>query len=102
LTKERIDDLLNCIFKKISNGYFELIIGVVSQKGGVGKSTLARLIAREYAQAGWRVKIADLDIQQCTAFSWQARRPRTIRSRLSRSSASAPWRKRCRPPTPMT
>ncbi|PJK27855.1 ParA family protein [Minwuia thermotolerans] len=51
-----------------------MIIGVVSQKGGVGKSTLARLVAREYAQAGWRVKIADLDIQQGTAFSWQARR----------------------------
>lgn len=51
-----------------------MIIGIVSQKGGVGKSTLARLIAREYAQAGWRVKIADLDIQQGTAFSWQARR----------------------------
>jgi len=26
-----------------------LIIGVVSQKGGVGKSTIARLIARELA-----------------------------------------------------
>lgn len=56
------------------NGFRTLIIGVVSQKGGVGKSTLARLIAREYAQAGWHVKIADLDIQQGTAFSWQARR----------------------------
>lgn len=51
-----------------------MIIGIVSQKGGVGKSTLSRLIAREYAQANWHVKIADLDIQQGTAFSWQARR----------------------------
>jgi chromosome partitioning protein len=51
-----------------------LIIGVVSQKGGVGKSTVARLIAREYATAGWNVKIADLDIQQGTSFSWQGRR----------------------------
>ncbi len=51
-----------------------LFIGAVSQKGGVGKSTLARLIAREYALAGWNVKIADLDIQQGTSFSWQARR----------------------------
>lgn len=51
-----------------------LIVGVVSQKGGVGKSTLARLIAREYALAGWRVKIADLDVSQGTSFNWQSRR----------------------------
>ncbi|GAB5480143.1 MAG: ParA family protein [Marinobacter nauticus] len=51
-----------------------LMIGMVSQKGGVGKSTLARLIAREYAQAGWRVKIADLDISQGTSTDWKQRR----------------------------
>jgi len=34
-----------------------VLVGMVSQKGGVGKSTLARLLAREYAQAGWKVKI---------------------------------------------
>ena len=36
-----------------------VMIGVVSQKGGVGKSTISRLVAREYAAAGWTVKIAD-------------------------------------------
>ncbi|MSP49949.1 MAG: hypothetical protein EXQ95_11580 [Alphaproteobacteria bacterium] len=51
-----------------------LLVGVVSQKGGVGKSTIARMVAREYARAGWRVKIADLDIAQGTSFNWQARR----------------------------
>ena len=50
------------------------IIGVVSQKGGVGKSTLSRLVAREYAAARWSVKIADLDISQGTSFNWQSRR----------------------------
>jgi chromosome partitioning protein len=54
-----------------------LVIGTISQKGGVGKSTLARLIAREYAHAGWNVKIADLDIQQGTSFAWQGRRLRS-------------------------
>lgn len=49
-------------------------IGVVSQKGGVGKSTLCRLIAREYAAADWNVKIADMDIKQSTSFNWNARR----------------------------
>ena len=44
-------------------------IGMVSQKGGVGKSTLSRLVAREYALAGWNVKIADLDVSQGTSFN---------------------------------
>lgn len=51
-----------------------VILGVISQKGGVGKSTVARLIAREYAAANWNTKIADLDIQQGTSFAWQGRR----------------------------
>ncbi len=50
------------------------ILGVVSQKGGVGKSTVARLVAREYATAGWQVKIADMDVSQATSYYWQSRR----------------------------
>lgn len=50
------------------------IIGFVSQKGGVGKSTLARLIAREAAAGGLAVKIGDLDTQQTTTTMWAARR----------------------------
>lgn len=51
-----------------------LILGIVSQKGGVGKSTLARLVACEYASSGWAVKIADMDTSQGTSSHWQARR----------------------------
>lgn len=51
-----------------------IIIGIVSQKGGVGKSTIARLIAREFASNDWSVKIADMDIQQGTSFQWYKRR----------------------------
>ena len=50
------------------------IVAMVSQKGGVGKSTLARLLAREFAALGWNVKIADLDISQSTSFKWRTRR----------------------------
>lgn len=50
------------------------LIGAISQKGGVGKSTFARLIAREYAAAGWDTKIADLDIAQATSTKWKQRR----------------------------
>lgn len=51
-----------------------MILGFISQKGGVGKSTLARLVAREYAAAGWNVKIADLDPGQGTSYKWLHRR----------------------------
>ena len=50
------------------------IIGVGSQKGGVGKSTTCRAIATTYAKAGWNVKVADLDINQSTSFTWLQRR----------------------------
>jgi chromosome partitioning protein len=50
------------------------VIAFISQKGGVGKSTLSRGVAREAAKAGLRVKIADLDIQQGTCVAWQQRR----------------------------
>lgn len=51
-----------------------LIIGVVSQKGGVGKSTIARLIASQYASNEWEVKIADMDLAQGTSTNWNRRR----------------------------
>lgn len=46
------------------------IIGMVSQKGGVGKSTLARMMAREFVAGGLTTKIADLDTQQQTCTHW--------------------------------
>ena len=51
-----------------------ITIGIVSQKGGVGKSTIARLVACEFARNEWIVKIADMDIQQGTSFQWYKRR----------------------------
>lgn len=50
------------------------IVGFVSQKGGVGKSTLARALAREAAAGGLSVKIADLDHEQGTSTNWARRR----------------------------
>lgn len=52
------------------------IIALISQKGGVGKSALARLLAVEFLRAGWAVKIADLDTMQGTSTKWKARRDR--------------------------
>jgi chromosome partitioning protein len=50
------------------------VIAFVSQKGGVGKSTLSRGLAREVAKGGLNVKIADLDTQQGTSVEWHRRR----------------------------
>ena len=50
------------------------VIGVVSQKGGVGKSTLARMTAREFVSGGMQAKIADLDTQQQFCAKWAGRR----------------------------
>ena len=50
------------------------VIGIVSQKGGAGKSTVVRLLARELAHNAMRVKIADLDTQQTTCTGWASDR----------------------------
>lgn len=47
-----------------------IIIGIVSQKGGVGKSTISRALATEYARNEWEVKIADTDLSQSTVTNW--------------------------------
>jgi chromosome partitioning protein len=45
-----------------------------SQKGGVGKSTLARSTAIAVAYAGRKVLLADFDVDQRTCMRWQAQR----------------------------
>lgn len=47
-----------------------LKIGIISQKGGVGKSTISRLLAVEYSRNQWEVKIADMDLSQGTVTEW--------------------------------
>ncbi len=49
-------------------------IAVVSQKGGVWKSTISRMIAKEATDEDWSVHIADLDFQQQTTTKWVGRR----------------------------
>ncbi|KND59396.1 Chromosome (plasmid) partitioning protein ParA [Candidatus Burkholderia verschuerenii] len=50
------------------------VVAFVSQKGGVGKSTLASALAREAAAGGLRVNVADLDTQQGTTVDWHRQR----------------------------
>lgn len=51
-----------------------IIVALVSQKGGVGKSTLARALAAVAAHGGLAVTLADLDLQQRTSMRWGSAR----------------------------
>jgi chromosome partitioning protein len=51
-----------------------MIISVVSQKGGVGKSSISRTLAVEFTRAGWQVLLADIDAQQTTSNRWSEKR----------------------------
>jgi chromosome partitioning protein len=51
-----------------------IVVSFVSNKGGVGKSTLARALAVEAARGGTRVLLADVDEGQHTSLKWNARR----------------------------
>lgn len=46
------------------------IIAFISQKGGVGKSTLARALATEATNKKLKILLADLDHQQSTSYEW--------------------------------
>jgi chromosome partitioning protein len=52
------------------------LVCFLSQKGGVGKSALARVLAVAAARAGKRVLLADFDLDQLTCLEWNAARLR--------------------------
>lgn len=58
-----------------------VVVSFVSQKGGVGKSSLARALAAVGGHAGIKLLLADLDPQQKTVTRWQ---------RLREKNPSAP------------
>lgn len=51
-----------------------MIISFISQKGGVGRSTLARAVAVELIRSGKKTHLADLDSRQQTSAKWAERR----------------------------
>lgn len=50
------------------------IVALISQKGGVGKSAVARALAREATNGDIKTKLADLDLEQATSAEWHRRR----------------------------
>ncbi|MFS8541303.1 MAG: Mrp/NBP35 family ATP-binding protein, partial [Tissierellales bacterium] len=51
-----------CTIKNNPNNHVKNIIGVMSGKGGVGKSTVSSLIAKELNEKGYKVGVLDADI----------------------------------------
>ncbi|MEE9326708.1 MAG: ParA family protein [Cocleimonas sp.] len=51
-----------------------MIISFLGQKGGTGKSSIARAVAVEFVRSSWVVHVADMDIIQKTTFNWAGRR----------------------------
>jgi len=52
------------------------LVSFVGQKGGVGKSALARLLSVDAARTGRKVLLADFDLEQLTCLEWNAVRLR--------------------------
>jgi len=52
------------------------IVSFVGQKGGVGKSTLARVLAVAAARQKYKVLIGDFDLEQLSCIEWSATRLR--------------------------
>ena len=52
------------------------IIAIANQKGGVGKSTLARVLAVAAARQEYKVLLGDFDLEQLSCIEWSATRLR--------------------------
>jgi chromosome partitioning protein len=52
------------------------LVSFIGQKGGVGKSSLARLLSVGAARDGQKVLLADFDLEQLTCLEWNALRLR--------------------------
>jgi chromosome partitioning protein len=69
--------IANCRERRdVKQDFSTRLVSFVGQKGGVGKSSLARLLAVEAARKGQKVLLADFDLEQLTCVEWNALRLR--------------------------
>jgi chromosome partitioning protein len=60
----------------VKQDFSNRLVSFVGQKGGVGKSSLARLLSVGAARKGQKVLLADFDLEQLTCLEWNALRLR--------------------------
>src|SRR3984885_15385204 len=61
---------------QVKQDFSTRLVSFVGQKGGVGKSSLARLLSVGAARKGRKVLLADFDLDQLTCVEWNAARLR--------------------------
>ncbi len=61
---------------EVKQDFSTRLVSFIGQKGGVGKSSLARLLSVGAARAGQKVLLADFDLEQLTCLEWNALRLR--------------------------
>ncbi len=61
-SKANCSSQATCQIENNPNNFVKKIVGVMSGKGGVGKSTISVLIAKELTEKGYRVGVLDADI----------------------------------------
>ena len=61
---------------QVKQDFSTRLVSFVGQKGGVGKSSLARLLSVGAARKGQKVLLADFDLEQLTCLEWNALRLR--------------------------
>src|ERR1700730_15918100 len=71
-----LGSLKGCVTTSIFLSIMSVIVSFISQKGGVGKSTLARGLAA-VAAYDMRVRLADLDEEQATVVAWERAREKS-------------------------
>lgn len=62
VTKDDCDSKENCLIENNPFNEVKKIIGVISGKGGVGKSTVSALLAKSLRNQGYQVGVLDADI----------------------------------------
>jgi chromosome partitioning protein len=67
-----------------------MIVAMLNQKGGVGKTTLALHLAGAWARQGCRVTVIDAD-PQGSALDWSVRAIRCIGKPQKSRAASTMW-----------